>query len=302
MPDLALSTMWGIGKFDTLAEFFTAAAALGFDRIELNHGVDSSMLRGVNLDGFKITSVHEPCPADVSAATLRQRDWLVSALREEDRQRGMNAIRRSIDLAHELGAHAVIVHPGRVDMDPMLEGRLAQLYRDGKTGTPEYARAKEELVAARAAQAPANLDAVRTSLKELAEYAGQQQIRLGLENRYHYHEIPSPDELAYLLDSGSQEVVGFWYDVGHAHTLDQLGLYRHSEWLERFASRILGVHLHDVVGLSDHQSAGAGQVDWGMVTRYLPAQALRTCEFHNRNSRDQVQAGLAWLIKQGIVM
>ena len=51
--------MWGIPRFPTLADFFAAATALGFDRFELNHAVDSPLLDA----GFR--SLRDP------AASLR---------------------------------------------------------------------------------------------------------------------------------------------------------------------------------------------------------------------------------------
>ncbi len=299
MNSLALSTMWGIGRFPDLAHFIKAGSAIGFTHFELNHAVDSTMLRGVNLNGCKIPSVHEPCPADVSVGMLKSRNWLISATDESERQQGVAAIQRSIDLAQRLGASAVIVHPGRVDIDPSPDLSLMEAYRRGLSQTSEYKKAKEQLISSRAQRAEANVDAVRRSLVELAEYARRRNIRLGLENRYHYHEIPSPDELEILLNIGYDDVIGFWYDVGHAETLDRLGFYPHAEWLERFSRRIVGVHLHDVVGIDDHHSAGAGQVDWGMVARYLPKDALRTCEFQNYNSPQDIAAGVAFLIEHG---
>ncbi len=301
MPDAALSTMWGIGKFPTLAEFFNAASILGFSRFELNHAVDSAMLKGLNLNGYRIPSVHEPCPADISVSMLKNHDWLISSTHEENRKQGVAAVCRSVDLARELGAQIIIVHPGKADIDSSPEDHLRNLYRQGKWNTPAYRQLKEEYIATRAARAEKNLRSVRRSLIELAEYAGRLGIRLGLENRYHYHEIPLPDELGFLLDIGYDDVVGFWYDVGHAQALDQLGFHAHEEWLKRFASRIIGVHLHDVLGVDDHRVAGSGQVDWNMVARYLPADALRTCEFQNFNSPQQVVEGVEWLVKQGCV-
>jgi len=59
---------------------------------------------------------------------------------------------------------------------------------------------------------------VYRSLVELPEYAGRLGIRLGIENRYHYLEIPLLDEMGRLLEAIGDERVGFWYDVGHAHT------------------------------------------------------------------------------------
>ena len=296
--DLALSTMWAVGRFQNLADFFHAGKKLGFTRFELNHAIDSAMLEGLSLDGL-ITSIHEPCPADLSAALLKERNWLVSALDEENRRQGVAAVRRSIDLAHRLGVKVVIVHPGRVDIDPTSESTLVKLYKAGRWDQPEYAQAKERLVTARAAQAEVNMRPVRRSLIELAEVAGQMGIRLGIENRFHYHEIPLPDELDDLLKLGWGEVVGYWHDVGHAQVLQHLGLGTHEEWLRRFAGRMIGIHLHDVVGLTDHLAAGLGQIDWDMVARYLPANVLRTAEFQSSNSPAQVAAGLKWLVDNG---
>jgi len=90
----ALSTMWGIKRFDTLKQFFDEGSALGFARFELNHAVDSAMLKHVN--GYRIVSVHEPCPADVSAGELKKRNWLISAPDEHNRREGVNAVKRAL--------------------------------------------------------------------------------------------------------------------------------------------------------------------------------------------------------------
>jgi len=288
--------MWAIGQFPRLADFFEVGKELGFARFELNHAVNSAMLEGLSLNGA-ITSVHEPCPADISPSELKRRNWLISAPDEEDRRQGVLATRRSIDLARALGARAVIVHPGQVDVDPALESAVVDLYRAGRVHQAAYAEARERVVSARAAQAEINMRSVRRSLVELAEYAAQRGICLGLENRFHYLEIPLPDELEELLDMGLGEGVGYWHDVGHAEVLEHLGFGRHEEWLARFAGRMIGIHLHDVLGLEDHLAVGLGEVDWGMMTRYLPDSALRTCEFHSSNSRQQVAAGLRWLVE-----
>ena len=298
MINVALSTMWGIKKFDSLEEFFQQGTALGFTQFELNHAVDSKMMRGMN--GYRIVSVHEPCPADISVSELKNRNWLISAPQEYKRRKGVEAVERSIDLAHKLGATAVIVHPGKVDIDTTIDDQLRSLYRQGKQNTDEYMQLRDKYVTMRAAQAPVNLSAVRHSIIELAEYAHERGIKLGLENRYHYHEIPLPDELENLLNLGFANV-GFWYDVGHSETLDRMGFHRHAEWLERFAPSIIGTHLHDVLGIDDHQFAGSGQIDWDRVRRYLPANALRTCEFQNFNSHEQVTAGVRWLVEKGCV-
>jgi sugar phosphate isomerase/epimerase len=292
--------MWAVGRFQNLADFFQEGKDLGFDRFELNHAIDSAMLDGLSLNGM-IPSVHEPCPADVSTAVLKERNWLISATEEENRQQGMAAVRRSIDLAHELGARVVIVHPGRVDVDPAYESKLVHLYHSGKFDQPEYVQAKQQYETARAAQADVNMKAVQQSLLELAEYADRLGIRLALENRFHYHEIPLPDELDKLLNLGCGDVIGYWHDIGHAQVLQHQGFYPHEEWLRRFAGHMLGVHLHDVIGIKDHLAAGKGVVDWEMIASYLPANVLLTHEVHSSNSPKEVMGGARWLHENGYV-
>jgi sugar phosphate isomerase/epimerase len=124
-------------------------------------------------------------------------------------------------------------------------------------------------------------------------------VRLGLENRYHYLDLPLPDEMEYLLSVAGAEQMGFLYDVGHAQTLEHLGFVSHEEWLHRFSGRMIAAHLHDVRGLEDHIAAGQGEVDWGMVARYLPEDAVRTIEVRSYHTPEQLQAALEFLACEG---
>ena len=301
MWDIALSTMWSFGLFNHLKEFFSAAQTLGFRQFELNHQVNSQMLNGLDLNRFRINSVHEPCPSDISTDSLKARNWLVSALDEDCRRQGVRAARRSIDLARQIGAHMVVVHLGRVDADEQMERKLWDFFEAGQVETPPYQALKEDIIAARAAKADANLDAVRRSLVELAEYAGRADIQLGLENRYHYLEIPLPHEMDMLLELADDGRLGFWYDVGHAQVFDRLGFYSHETWLRRYAPRMFGAHLHDVQGLQDHLAAGLGEVNWEMVAAYLPDEVLRVCEVRGHNTPEQMMAAMQFLTHKGLV-
>jgi sugar phosphate isomerase/epimerase len=114
-------------------------------------------------------------------------------------------------------------------------------------------------------------------------------------------EIPSPDEMEVLLSLADSERLGMIYDVGHAQVLDILGFYPHEEWLQRLGPRIIGTHLHDVLGTTDHYAPGLGNFDFSMVAAYLPDHAFRTCEFQTFNTPEQVKAGLQVLVERGCV-
>lgn len=289
--------MWGIGRFPSLQEFFREAKRFGFQRFELNHGVTSQMLSGIErvLDSLTLTSIHEPCPAHRSVEDLGRQDLLISSLDQEKRKQGIEAVKRSIQLASRLEVPLVIVHPGRVNVTGDFEPLLRTLYQAGRTDTEEYRALLVSYQEERKRLAAPHLEAVKESLQELIEYASQKGVRLGLENRFYYHEIPTPDELEILLQNTPTEWVGFWYDVGHGEVLHRLGLIPQTEWLSRFSSVIVGVHLHDVKGIQDHRPAGLGTVDWQAVLPSLPPDIVATCEFQSNFSGEEIASGARFL-------
>ena len=300
VSNAALSTMWATKTLPTLTDFFEFARRAGFSRIELNHKVTSAMLEGIDLSRYQISSVHEPCPADISADELKKRGWLISSTKEENRREGVKAIQRSIDLARQLKASIVVVHAGHVHSNTGPEKKLRAVIASGRRESDEYSEIHGQMIQARA-ESEAGFESVQKSILELLAYAEGSGVRLGIENRYHYMEFPSPDELEILLSLAEPDRIGFLYDVGHAQTLDALGFYPHEEWLKRFGSRIIGTHLHDVVGTTDHYAPGLGIIDFDMVASYLPEDALRTCEFQAFNTPEQVKAGLKVLIERGCI-
>jgi sugar phosphate isomerase/epimerase len=195
----------------------------------------------------------------------------------------------------------VVVHAGQVSSDMTLENELRQLYQAGLTRSDEYLEIKGRMLAKRRELAGSCMEAAGKSLKKLVEYAGRQGIRLGLENRYHYYDIPTQEEMSVLLALADPDRIGFIYDVGHAVVMDRLGFFPHEIWLKRFSGWIFGSHLHDVVGLSDHRAPGLGEVDFHMVAGYLPKDSFRTVEVLGSNSPEQLKTGLQKLVDTGCV-
>ena len=299
--DVALSTMWAVGKFPRLDDFFRAAQKLGFSKFELNHQVNSAMLAGIDLKAYRFSSVHEPCPADIPTERLKAQGWLISAIDDEGRRQGVAAIKRSIDLAKILDVSVIVVHCGHVHPNQPLESDLRKLFKSGLNYSQEYSDIKNQLIYLRAELAEPHLAAVRKSLAELIEYASLSGIQLGLENRYHYFDIPTLDEMEMLLSLASADHLGFTYDVGHAQALDRLGFFPHEAWLKRYATRIIGVHLHDVIGIDDHYVPGSGEVDFERIATYLPDSAFRTCELRPASTPEQIEVGLRYLAEKGCV-
>ncbi len=300
--DASLSTMWALKNFPTLADFFEAARRMGFARIELNHKVTTAMLAGIDLNRHQFSSVHEPCPADMGEDELKKRDWLISSTDEACRVEGVKAIKRSIDMAKRVGAGTVVVHAGHSIPDrDKLEKKLREMIDAGQYDSDEYRSIQAQMIGIRSEFATASFESVKKSVRELLAHAEPLGIRLGIENRYHYLEHASPDELQILLDLAGPQRIGFIFDIGHAETLERLGFYPRGEWLRRFAPRIVGTHLHDVINTTDHYAPGLGSVDFETAGGYFPSEAFRTCEFQNFNSPEQVKSGLDFLVEHGCI-
>jgi len=126
-------------------------------------------------------------------------------------------------------------------------------------------------------------------------------MSIGLENRYRYYDIPLIDEMGLLLDLCDEPWYGFQYDMGHAQTLSALGLEDHEEWLKRYGKRIVAIHMHDVKGITDHQTPGHGDIDFEMVAKYIPEYAYRTLEVGPQATQQELIDGTELLVTKGIV-
>ncbi len=297
----SISTMWALNNYPDLNEFFSISRQLGFQQVELNHQIDSAMLAGIELDHYSFSSIHEPCPADISVKKLLDRDWIISSIDETSRRHGVEAIKNSIQLAHKLGAPVVVIHCGIIPVKVNHEGRLRVLFNCGEDQSEEYIEIKKQFIKLRESLIAHRLESVKKSIKELLEYAAPLNIKLGLENRYHYLDIPSMNEMGELLGLANESQLGFIYDVGHAQALDSLGFYPHEEWLKRYSSRMFGCHLHDVIGITDHYAPGLGTIDFKMIANYLAENAFRTVEVLPGNTLAQVKNGLSRLVDTGCI-
>lgn len=100
-------------------------------------------------------------------------------------------------------------------------------------------------------QFPAGNTGIQRLLRLLDE-ATRLGIRLALEN------VERPDYLEYVFCSICSENLGFCYDSGHDFLVS--GGF---SMLEKYAGRLLALHLHDNDGKEDqHLVPGEGRIDW----------------------------------------
>lgn len=299
--DAGLSTMWWDKDKYTADEFFSRGRRLGFARFELNHQIPVEVLQSIDLDRFHIGSLHDPCPAVIPNKQLEREDKVITSLDENRRQFAVDGVKYTIEQAHELGARSVVIHTGRVDCDHAMDDELRRMYRAGEKGTAAYLDLQAKLISDRVERGKPHLEVLMRSLDDIIAFAAPTGLTLGFENRLHYYELPIFSEMEVILAEFQQPWIGWQLDVGHLQVLSELGLQSFGQWLDRFSQRIMGVHLHDVRGILDHQSPGRGEVDFGRIAACLPPYALRTLEIDKAVPFEEMQFGLENLARYGCI-
>jgi sugar phosphate isomerase/epimerase len=246
--------------------------------------------------GIRVVSVHNffPLPLEFLKTGGDGDLFSLSDLRHEERQEAVRRTLQTIDHAHDLEARAVVLHCGRVDMEADTE-RLYQDVRKNGASTEKIRQWLAKKVAERDRLKPAHLDALRFSLDKLLRAADKRSLRLGLETRYHYHELPSPDDFEDLLKEFDGAPLGYWHDTGHAFVNEHLGLMTADDLLTRLSSRLVGIHLHDAQGLEDHLPPGAGDMDFQTLVPHMATGVSSVLELRPGTPQDDVCRGLEHL-------
>jgi hypothetical protein len=125
-------------------------------------------------------------------------------------------------------------------------------------------------------------------------------VQLGLECRDGYHEIPSLDEFSEVLAACHGLPVGYWHDAGHGAKLEYLGFVSHEDYLRRYGSSLVGMHIHDFRDGRDHQAPGQGTTDFAMLGRYLREGTIRTLELSRTVTAGQITQALDVLEPLGV--
>src|SRR6187551_3471445 len=231
---ISFSTCWNSGRHTDGAEMLREIKELGFNRIELGHGIRISLMPGIQkvfeAGDVEFTSLHNFCPLPVEIMQASPDCYKISAAYSKERERAIKQTFQTIDFAERLGAPFVVLHLGEVKMRPITD-RLIKMTKAGKHLSRGYVRAKLKAVETRERRAPAHVQRVKDSLRRIVEHATSKNVRIALESRRGYEESPSERELPGLLDELNSQQVGYWHDFGHSQIKENLGFVNHEEWL-----------------------------------------------------------------------
>jgi len=269
---------------------------LGFELIELGHGIRLSLVPGIQKmfdEGeVRFSSLHNFCPLPVEVMIASPDCYQFSAVSSGQRERAVRQTFQTIDFAERLGAPFVVLHLGQVKMRPITD-RLIKMTKVGKHLSREYVGAKLQAVETRERRAPAYLQRVKDCLRRIIEHAASKNVRIGLESRRGYEEIPSERELPALLDEFNSRQVGYWHDFGHSQIKDNLEFIDHAEWLGAIGTRAFGCHVQDCIWPArDHEPPFTGGIDFEKLVPLLPTNCLFVWEMSPNKTADAIRQSL----------
>lgn len=331
------STCWNIRRADGIKAALEEIHSLGFDTIELN-GLSSEQseefLQATDaLNAFKIASLHNPCPKP-----KEERDRLIfndNYFREaidlvsKDpllREKSILLTQSTIDFAQALAAEVVILHLGIAEVG-YVPGQMRGWVIKHGLGTEAYFARLNPLLEKRREKREDFWPELVDSLQRLDKYASAKGIKLGIENRSVFLQIPNLEELKFIFSQfGPQSSLGYWHDIGHAQLQEYLLIQSHEGLLQELKHWLLGIHIHDATinplnleqevdimalgheeyvsylesgrlspMVKDHLAPSFGQVDYAMIKKYLRSETLRVMELRPSVSRDNILKGVIFL-------
>lgn len=301
---LGISTSWWYSKVARADHIVDDILQLGLDGVELEYRITHGMYQEMKprlITSLPVFSIHNffPIPEGFGPGQGSGNLFLLSSTAPEERSRAVKYTIRTIEHADELEARAVVLHLGDVDMPSPAEG-FAKLYSIGRVHGSDALAFLNDQRHIRQQTRQKNLDAVLLSLEELNKEAEKRGILLGIENRYHFHEIPDFEEIGLILEKFQGGHIGYWHDTGHARVQENLGILRRNELIEAYAEQVIGVHVHDVTGLKDHLAPGQGDMNYEEIKPYLSSSVPIILELNaSRVSRKDLTEGIRRMRSSG---
>lgn len=291
---LSLSTCWNSHRHQEGEYIAHEARDLGFQWIELSHGLKVShlpgLLKAVNEGVIRISSIHNFCPSPVEVMMDAPDAFEFTSHRDTDRIRALDLTERTLETTAKFGAERLVVHLGSAPMKKYTD-KLEALTQQGRIYSREFTKTKLEFVARRVKISQFYLDRARAAIDELLPICEKYRIALCVETRSHFEQVPNEMEMLELMQAYRDNLwLGFWHDFGHVQRKANLGLLNHTELLASIAPRLLGCHVHDVDWpAKDHRIPfTAGGVDFDSLLPLVPKNIPLVWELSPGQKRAEV--------------
>lgn len=296
----AFSTCWNSYRHTDGEPMIKEIVDLGFDRIELSHGMTIAKLPGIRKAYksrlFTCTGVHNFFPSPVEVMIDAPDAYQYTSHRPADRQRAMAMTLQSLETAAEFEAQYLVLHMGSVPMNRnrWTKALTSQLSEKGPHD-PSFIKRKLQFVKKREKISALYYQRAIESLSAIATRAAELGVKLAIESRSRFEDMPTEREMIALQNHFADNPwIGYWHDFGHVQLKHNLGLLDHAQWLETIAPHLIGAHVHDVKWPAyDHRPPFTGTLDYAELFKFFPANCPLVWEINPGHDAAKIKAALA---------
>jgi sugar phosphate isomerase/epimerase len=297
---LAFSSCWNNSRHTDGESMVEEIVDLGFSNIELSHGMTVAKLPGIRKAYqrglFTCSGVHNYFPSPVEVMIDAPDAYEFTSHRPFDRQRAMDMSLRTLEIAAEFNARYLVLHMGSVPLKSKQWTKpLTRTVADGGQRDPSHVKRKLAFVRKREKIGPLYYHRAIEALESLAEKAAEVGVKLAVESRSRFEDMPTEREmLALQAHFADHPEVGYWHDFGHVQLKHNLGLLDHIEWLEKISPHLIGGHVHDVQWPArDHRTPFSGTLDYAALLKHFPAGCPLVWELSPTREATEIRTALA---------
>ena len=278
----------------------TEILELGVSDIELSHGMTIAKLPGIrnafNGGAFRCCGVHNYFPSPTEVMIDAPDAYEFTSHRTFDRDRALKLTLKSLEVAAEFNAEYLVLHMGSVPRMPHRKwtGRLTEMVREGLEPKPKLEKLRQKCIRKRSRVGALYFQRALESLELIAEKAAELKVKLAIESRSRYEDVPAEDEMILLQEHFSEnEWVGYWHDFGHVQLKHNIGLLEHEAWLKTMQPYLIGAHVHDVTWPDrDHRVPFTGTLDYDCLLKILEPRMPHVWELSPRRQTDEILLAL----------
>ena len=242
---IGASTLFGFGN--KLENTLETIEELGIEYAELVHQYPDEEINSDMLESFNLKyTIHAPF-MDVN----------IAAPGKSSRRNSISQVKNSIDLANEINAEAVVVHPGL----------MAFLLRE----TPEKVYKTAD-----------------SSIEKLAKYSADLGVNTTIENMPDFEAMIYKD-LTHLNETVEKYGLAMTLDIGHAN---HVGISPDAMYFDS----IKHIHIHDNLGDEDsHLALGEGSIQLNYIVNNFESKNYDGIYIIEVNNEDSVKKSLKYL-------
>ncbi len=172
---------------------------MGFSRVELSHGIRITLvpgiLKAVEEGVVAVGSIHNFCPLPMGVMNAAPNFFQPSAANDQERDQWLRQTKRSIDFAAQVGASVLVCHLGSVKYLWLEPDRHMTAYREAhpdavRSGDKAYLALVEKALQKLRKRMPPFWQRTKDSVKAVLDHAASKNVRLALENRERFEELP----------------------------------------------------------------------------------------------------------------